>query len=204
MLEDNGAGGTDDNAGGDDINDQNDPASGAGGGDKKVAYPTYKKTVDEVKRLKAELRVREEKLTLAEQEKLSAEGKKDELIAKLRGDNEKLSKGQKDMLKSVIASRLDDQLQAEAARLGCVDLEAVSKLVDLSDVEVDEKTFRADKAKLTEVLEDLKKSKPYLFNKVGPKINGKLPSGKVIEGEKGKKLSDLSKDELWQKLRELK
>lgn len=203
MSGDKGGGAATGDGGADDQDDPENQSGGATDGEKKVAHSTYKKTVDEVKRLKAELKSRDEKLTAAEHEKLQAEGKKDELIANLKRDNEKLGKTHKEMLQSVVSSRLDDQLQTEAARLGCVDVEAVSKLVDLSDVEVDSKTFKADKAKLTEILEDLKKSKPYLFNKAGTKINGKLPSGGKTPEVKGKKLSELTKDELWAKLKSL-
>lgn len=206
MSKEQGAGGTGGDAGGETTDDLNDQGGGATDGDKSVKHSTYKKTVDEVKRLKAELKSRDERLSKAEQDQLSAEGKKDELIAKLKSDNDKLGKSNKDILNSFVSSSLDSQVREEAARLGCVDADAVTKLIDLSDVEVDPKTFRADKAKLTEVLEDLKKSKPYLFNKAGPKINGKLPDGKgpKVPKVEGKKLAELSTEQLWQKLREAK
>ncbi len=202
--EDKSGSAADDKAGGDVTKDQNDQGASGTDGSKTVAYDTYKKTVTEAKAAKAKLKELEDKLANAENDKLGAEGKKDELIAKLRGDLDKATKSQKDTLNSFVYSSLDSQVRAEAERLGCVDADAVSKLVDLSDVEVDTKTFKADKEKLTEVLEDLKKSKPYLFNKAGPKINTKMPGGKfVVDGSKTKKLSELTKDEIWAQLRAL-
>ncbi len=200
--DDKGARGASDDTSGDSADDSKDQSGGAADG-KKVSYETYKKTVASEKAAKARLKELESKLTDSENDKLTAEGKKDELIAKLKGDHEKLSKQHKDTLNSFVFSSLDAQVREEAVKLGCIDADAVGKLIDMSDIEVDPKTFKADKEKLSEVLDELKKSKPYLFNKAGPKLNSKLPGGKTPKQTDGKKLSDLSRDEIMQKLRSL-
>lgn len=178
--------------------------TGGAGDNDKVSYETYKKTVGEIKALKRQLKEATDKLGSAENDRLSAEGKKDELIAKLRGDNEKLTKGQKELLNNFVGSSLENQVREVAAGMGCVDVEAVGKLIDLSDIEVDTKTFKADKDAITEALGGLKKSKPYLFNKVAPKVNGKMPSG-AGQGQDGKKsIKEMSTKELWAELKALK
>lgn len=205
MSTENGAGGAPDNTSGDD----QDPANltpDASGADGKVAHSTYKKTVDEVKKLKEQLRLRDEKLSKAEQDKLEAEGKKDELIASLKKKNGELETTHKTTLNSFIFSSLDTQVREEAARLGCVDTDAVVKLADLSSIDVDPKTFKADKKDLVALIEGMKKEKPYLFSKAGPKINSKLPSGKAVEDEKPDEKEDLSKlstEELKKRIKEI-
>jgi hypothetical protein len=94
-------------------------------------------------------------------------------------------------------------VREEAAKIGCIDPDAVVKLADLSSVEVDAKTFRADKTQLVEVLETLRKEKPYLFGKSGPKLNTKTPGGAPPE-EKKKAFKDMSQQELWQELKRVK
>lgn len=174
------------------------------GGEKKtVSYDTYSKTVKEAKAAKARAKELEDKLAGAENDRLGAEGKKDELIAKLKSDNEKLTKTQKENLNSFVFSSLDNQVREVATSLGCVDVDAVGKLIDLTDIEVDTKTFKADKTELTQALQQLKKDKPYLFNKVAPKINGKMPSGAKLDTG-GKPISELTTAEIKARLTAMK
>lgn len=181
--------------------DTQDPKGNDTSGD-KVSYDTYKKTLSEAKRLKSELKAKEDALELARQDKLAAEGNKDELISQLKVQNAKLEKQHKDTFSSFVYSSLDNQVKEAALAMGCIDPDAVTKLADLSDIEVDSKTFKADKDAVAGVLENIKKAKPYLFNKPGPKINSKLPSGAAASsGEKP--LKDLSTDELYKKLKEV-
>lgn len=197
--DDKGASGADGNGSAEATDDETDDDA-SGGKSGKVAYDTYKKTLGEVKRYKAELKAAMEKLAGADNDKLQSEGKKDELIAKLRGDNDRITKTHKETLNGFIFSSLDSQIREQAASMGCVDVDAIGKLVDLSDLDVDTKTFKADKRAVTDLLDDLKKSKPYLFSKAGPKINGKIPGTKIVGGE-GKSLQEMSTKELWEQLK---
>lgn len=201
-----GAGGTGDDSGAGGSDDGNDDTGGAGdGGKKSVSYDTYDKTMKELKALKRANKEMSDKQTNSENDRLQAEGKKDELITKLRGDLDKATKNSKDLVGNFVNASLANQVREIAASMGCVDVDAIDKLVDLSDVEVDTKTFRAEKDALTELLNGLKKSKPYLFNKAAPKINTKLPGGgRTFETESGKKaLKEMSKDEIFGELRKL-
>ena len=198
MSDDTSAGGAADQASG---NDQ--AKDGSASGQNQVSYDTYKKTIAEVKKLKAELKTREEALTNAEQAKLQAEGNKDELINQLKTKLAGLEKTHKETFNNFVYSSLDSQVREEAAKLGCIDPDALVKLADLSSVEVDSKTFKADREQLLGVLEGLKKEKTYLFNKSGPKIHTQSPGGKVAEKE-SKAYGDMSQAELWAELKKLK
>jgi hypothetical protein len=194
-----GGAATDQETSGHDQKSQESEASGAD----KVSYDTYKKTVSEVKRLKAEIKAKEDALTAAQQEKLSAEGNKDELINQLKTQVAKLDKQNKDTLNSFVFMSLDTQVRKEAEKLGCVDPDAVVRLADFSGVDVDHKTFMADQGQLVQVIADLKKTKPYLFGRAGTKINTQTPGGS-IDVEKKKPLKDMTKDELWSELKKVK
>lgn len=197
MSDDTGTSGADDQPAGGDDQSKVKPS-----GQDQVSYETYKKTVAEVKKLKDTLKAQADALAQAEQAKLMAEGNKDELINKLKSDLQKLEKTHKETFNSFVYSSLDAQVREEAQKLGCIDPDALVKLADLSQVEVDAKTFKADRTQLTEILESLKREKTYLFNKSGPKINTQGP-GKFVEKE-AKPLKDMTKEELWAELRKAK
>lgn len=190
-------------AGGEPNDEIESPDAGGEKGD-KVSLETYQKTLKQKKTSDARIKELESALAEKENDKLSLEGKKDELLAKLKADNDRLSKEQKATLSNFVFASLENQVRAKAASLGCIDLDAIGKLVDLSDIEVDSKTFKADEKEVASVIEGLKKSKPYLFNKAGPKLNTKMPNGKIVESQGGKKLGDLTKEEIWAELRNLK
>ncbi len=177
----------------------------SGDDDKRsVSYQTHKKMLGEVKKTKADLKTALDKLTSAENDKLQADGKKDELITKLRGDLATSQKAAKDALGAIVIKTVDTEAREIAASMGCIDVKAIKRFIDLSDIGVDPTTLEVDKTELTAALEGLRKSNPYLFSKVGPKINSKLPGGK-LEDKKApaKKLIDLPTAELWDRLRAL-
>ena len=68
-------------------------------------------------------------------------------------------------------STLSSQVSAVATEMGCVDTKALTRLVDLSTLDVDQETFKADGSGLKMMLEDAQKEMPYLFSKAGPKID---------------------------------
>jgi hypothetical protein len=170
----------------------------------QVSYDTYKKTVAEVKKLKAELKAREEALTSAQQEKLAAEGNKDELINQLKGQVGKLEKAHKETFQSFVRTSVDAQVKEIAQQMGCIDPDAVIVLAkdNLKDLEVDAQTFKADQSQVTSALEELKKGRPYLFSKPGPRVNSSLPNAGSKDGGQ-KSFKNMSRDELWQQYKEI-
>ena len=206
-LAEEGAGG-DPNAGGAGDDDEPDVSGADGGGKKSVPYKTYSKTVDEVKGLKRQLKELHDKLAGAENDKLTAEGKKDELIAKLRNDFDKLNKTHKDTLTGFVMSSLENQVREVAASMGGAKLDKIVKLIDIGELTdaIDTKTFKADREQIKSALESLKKDVPELFNKPAPKINGKLPNGKAEGDEKGggkNPYKDMKTEDLWAELRKI-
>jgi hypothetical protein len=156
------------------------------GGKDTVSHDTYKKTVGEVKRLKEQLKealVLKDKLAELEQNEQIRQGKHEETIATLRKQLDDAKKGEKSVFQKFAYRSLGEQVKSEALKHGCVDPDALIRLADLSDVEIDAETFEADKDKLAEIVSGIKTTKPYLFNKSGPKINGKMPSGEKIESK---------------------
>jgi hypothetical protein len=169
-----------------DVKPEVDKGSKAGGKD-SVSHETYKKTVSEVKRLKDQLREAQglkDKLTELEQNEQMRQGKHEETIATLRADLEKVKKSEKAVYQKYAFKSLSQQVREEATKQGCVDPEALMKLADVGDVEIDAETFEADKEKLVEIVSQVKTARPYLFNKSGPKVNGSLPSGDKVSDKK--------------------
>lgn len=167
---------------GDNLDQEKSKASGKD----TVSYDTYKKTLSEAKRLKEQLKEAQalkDKLAELEQNEQVRLGKHEETITTLRKQLEDAKKGEKAVFQKFAYKSLGEQVKSEALKHGCVDPDALMKLADLSDIEIDAETFEADKEKLAEIVIGIKGAKPYLFNKSAPNINGKMPSGKPPENK---------------------
>jgi len=127
------------------------------------------------------------------QAKLEAEGNLAESNERLKKQVEELTKGKKQLAGNFAFNSLISQVEAVAAKLGCVDTEALGKLMDLQSIEVDMETFRADQDELKAMIEEQKKSRPYLFSKQGPKINSGNPSTEFVQ--KKKSIADMTVEE---------
>jgi len=140
----------------------------------------------ENERLKAELESER-------QSKLEAEGNLAESNERLKKQVEELTKGKKQLAGNFAYNSLISQVEAVAAKLGCVDTEALGKLMDLKTVEIDMESFKADPEELKSMIEDQKKNRPWLFNKTGPKINSGNPSAEFVQ--KKKAIADMTPQE---------
>lgn len=177
----------------DDVSDVKSVSKESTSGD-SVSYDTYKRTVSEVKKLKESLKEAQalkDRLAELEQNEQMRQGKHEETIASLRAELDKAKKSERGVFQKFAIRSLSAQVKEEAMKHGCVDPDAVMKLVDLSELEVDGDTFEADKEKIAEMISDLKSKKAYLFNKPAPKINGALPNGDRIK--EGSKMPDFKK-----------
>lgn len=156
----------------------------------------YESLLREKRRFAAE-KDRADKLALeledARQAKLEAEGNLAESNERLKKQVEELSRSKKQLAGNFAYNSLVSQVEAEAAKLGCVDTDALSKLMNLKDVEIDMETFRADQEELKAMIEEQKKNRPYLFNKQGPKINNSNPSAEFVQ--KKKSIADMTPQE---------
>lgn len=176
----------------------------AGSEENKVDYLSFKKAVDREKKAVERARIAEEKAQELEQQRLEKEGKLSELVESLRAENQKWKSKTTEVVSNFAYKSVKSQLEAEAAKNGCLNPRALSKLVDLDTFDVDTDTFEASSDQLKSAIEDVRKENPWLFGKASPNINNSNPK---VEAEdrpkaKSKPLSEMSKDELfkaWEK-----
>lgn len=162
-----------------------------------VAYATYSKLLGEKKKKDSEIAEMRAKLDAIEQEKMESQGKfkeQNELLKKqLVDSNNKL----KNMFQEFGAKTLKGKFEAEAKNAGCVDSDALYKLVDLSGVEIND-DFSFDADQLKSVISEAQKSRGYLFKKEVSKVNDAAPNSnkqhtgaidvKSLKGDELKKL----------------
>jgi regulator of replication initiation timing len=169
-----------------------------GGADELEALKKHNQTIlSEKKKLASDFQEMKAKLEAIEQEKLETQGKFKEL-------NESLKKqlGEKDdKLKSIVkefgSKTLKSSFAQEAQKAGCLDPEALYKLVDLSTVNVGD-DFSFDSEQLKSTITDAQKNRSYLFKKdaSAPKDatpnNNKQTSGPLdLSKMKPEELADL-------------
>lgn len=165
-----------------------------------VAYETFSKLLGEKKKLQSEMSEMKAYKDQLEAEKLQAEGKWKELAE----NNKKLADDFKsknlNIVKNVSEKAIRSQFMREAEKLGCVDAEIAMKACSFDDLEVTE-DFEFDNQKLVGKIQELTKSKPYLFKKDFKMVQDINPSSKSIST---KSLTDLSENELKELLKTAK
>lgn len=140
-----------------------------------VSYESYQKAVDEAKKAKARSAQLEQEAESRKQEELKAQGKFKEIAESQATQIATLEKKLKEDNAKYAAKVVTSQIRAEAAKLGCVDPDALLKLMDMSEIEVDGE-FNIDPSKLKTVLEKEAKEKAYLFSKDAPTFRDAPPS----------------------------
>lgn len=166
-------------------------ASGTSGD--KVAYETYRKTLEEAKRAKAEREELKARLEELEKAKLEETGQVKELAERLKKENAELQLKFKNSAKQFGKVLLEKEVKSVASSFG-VRPEALDDLVKIGpfkEFQVNE-DFSVDSEKLKEILSGMRKEKPYLFveSKPAPKdVNphgGGTSSGSVDLGKMSK------------------
>ncbi len=186
---------TDQNPGG-----NHDQASGNGQGKDSVSYDTYSKLLAEKKKQQQDLNDMKTRLDEYEQGKLEAEGKlKEALENQKRIAQTEKEKGLK-IFKQASEKAIRSQFLREAEKLGCIDAEMAIKACDFSDLDLTE-DLEFDPKKVQEKLQDLTKSKSYLFKK-DFKLPGDLTPNNSHVSQKS--LSELSEAELKNLLKQAK
>lgn len=106
-----------------------------------VAYETYRKTVGEVKKLKPELRAKEEEnlelkrqVELYEQQKAESEGRKDDVIKSLRDKIVEVETERSTIKKNYAWNALSAQIKSEAIKQGCVNPDKLIRLMPEEDL----------------------------------------------------------------------
>jgi multidrug efflux pump subunit AcrA (membrane-fusion protein) len=182
-------------------------ASGQSGGsgaetEKKdsVSYDSYSKLLGEKKKLQTEAENMRGKLAEIEQAKLEAEGKVKEALENQKKLTEQYKNKNLEIVKTVSNKAVRSQFFREAEKLGCVDADIAMKAVTFEDLEITD-DFEFDNQKLVGKIQELTKSKPYLFKK-----DFKLPEDVVPNSQNNKSgsLDDLSIEQLSKMFKELK
>lgn len=78
---------------------------------------------------------------------------------------------------------ISDSIALEASKAGCVDPDVLVNLLPLENVPIDE-SFTVDKESVKAMVEDFRKSKPYLFQKQAPKFAAAVPTIQQAKPEK--------------------
>lgn len=149
--------------------------------DDKVAYETYKRTLSEAKKFKSEAQLLKEKLNEYEQKILSDEGKKDEVIERLRKEKEDIYKSLKEKEASFAEVQVRGQVESKAKELGCVDVEALTRLVDFEGLDIVD-GYKVSPQSLEMVLNEAKEKRPYLFSKPAPRVHDGVPANDKPNG----------------------
>lgn len=149
--------------------------SNTDGGAASVDVKPHAGILSDLKKERDKRRELESKFQELERQKLEAEGKKDELIQSYKKQLDEY----KNQVATSIKSKVEDQVAMKARDLGCVDTELLLKAVDLSQVEVDSRSFKiTDPESVTMMIEQVRKSKPYMFKQSGPEIRDGVPAAK--------------------------
>lgn len=170
----------------------NSSSGGPAGGD-TVSYQSYQKALDEKKAAQAKSQEYEAKIKEFEQKQLETEGKKDELITRLKTEVESSKK----KTAKIAFKVLEGNVRTQAEKLGAQNADTVIKLMNLGSLKVtgDDDNFEFDNNEITSQLENLRKEQPFLFKQAGPTIKDGVP-GHTITNGKEKDMKDLSLDEL--------
>lgn len=152
-------------------NDKETDAQAASGDQNSVKYETYRKVLSEAKKARERLEELEGKITTLEQEKLQAEGNKDELITNLRKENQALNSKLSGAVQSFARSKIESAVIAEASRLGCQDAQLLIRAYgdDVEGIDFDDK-FNPDIDQVKVLVEKIRSEKKFLFSKDAPRI----------------------------------
>lgn len=181
-------------AGGDNEEMKSDSQSKASGKD-SVSYDTYRKTLSQAKSWQSKVQELTERLQSLEDEKLAAEGKKEELAESYKKKWEEERTKRTTQLRAFADEITYRQFEAEAAKLGCIKAEDLFTLYRprIQELDVDE-NLKIDAAEIRTIIEDAKRERPFYFKKESPKLSTDLPGD--VPKPKTKSLKEMSIDEL--------
>lgn len=176
-----------------------------------VAYSSYQKLLTEKKRRDQENEALRKQLESVHNEKLEAEGNKDEVIANLRAQNQKLESDRETDRNKFRWSKVEARIREEATRRGCTNPDALLKLIDdedLDKIQVDER-FNVDTQSLSSVMDVVQKKNTFVFGKEAKPVRDLpiSPGGGVPPASRTSSALDeaaqLSSDQIISKLRDM-
>lgn len=170
----------------------------------QVAYESYQKVLKEKRNYQAKLEDYELKLQELQEEKLSAEGKKDELIDTYRKQLSEYKDNLEKTKQNFAWSSLTKAVELEAKSRNCTNTSKLIRLMDKEDfkaIEMNE-DYSINTESLKTVLDKTMKENPFLFNSnIKFSANGN-PSSKPVE-EKKLDIKNLSDEEIKERYKQL-
>lgn len=188
------------NAGDQEIETQ---SGNAGEGNQQVKFETYSRVLGKLKNTEAQFTELQEKITKLEQEKLEAEGNKDQLIESLRKELTERKTRERTIVGNIALSQGRNALVDEAVKAGCNSPEILTKLLesDLQGLEYDQE-FKPDREQVKALVDEARKKNPILFSKEPPKVANHNLNTTPPKPQKTKPLVDMSDEEfnkVWDK-----
>lgn len=184
--------------------EQPENSSGNEGKKDTVAYDSYAKLLNEKKSVQSKLSEYEARMQKLEEEKLQAEGNKDELLNKYRGQLDEMSKKLETTSKNYAWNTLTGEIKREAMKHGCINPDKLIRVMDdstLESIRVGD-DFSIDQESLSMAIESAKKDNDFLFRNPSKPFSPGKPSNKPIE-EKEEDIKKLSIDELKERYKKL-
>ena len=177
---------------------------------KTVNFEDHDRALKDLHKYKSSNKELQDKLAALENDKLMAEGKKDELIQTLNKQVTELKTKHADMQKNFAWDKVNGWLKTKAVSGGVIqDGGAVDKFVSLVNFKGrnpfrDEQSFELEESVLGQVFEDAKKEMPFFFSKPSPNVRDTTPPNGAIENSgDGNDYSKMSLDQIRTKAREL-
>lgn len=161
--------------------------------DDKVDYVSFKRAVDEKKRLQAEKEELAAKVKSYEEQKLESEGNKDQIIQNLRKELQETATQLKSVKTSTTWEKIENQIQSAALKSGCKNPEKLMLLLNSDDIkglEVDDKV-KIHPDDLNRLIDKAKEENEFLFGGGHVRVSDGQPTGQI----KQKTLKDLTQDE---------
>ena len=142
-------------------------------------------------KLKSQFEEALNELNSMKEERMQAEGKKDELIDAYK----KRIADLEGRVNDYAYSSVSNAVKMKAQEMGCVDADAFVKHLDLSSLNVSD-SFGVDNDEAKTLIETKKKEMGYFFRPVNPNVNTGIPkTNPNVEGGKPD-FANMSKDEL--------
>lgn len=149
-----------------------------------------KETAEEAKKYRQKNAEFQARFEAIENERLAEQGKWKEIAEQQKARADKAEKEAKEKHAKFALRTVESQVKAEAAKRGCVDSDALLKLMDISELDVDD-DYSVNGTTMASALEKLQKEKPYLFPKQAASHRD-LPPNSGKEGFKEKSLSEMT------------
>lgn len=143
------------------------------------------------------------KLEEIESSKMQEQGKFKELAESYKKEADEWKKRHESAHQTYAYKVITSQIKAEAAKIGCVDPDALIQLTNVSDLEVDD-DFNIKQESLKALMDQEFKKRSYLFKKDAPQIKDGTPAGENTKSHSDLYLSELSKVKTQKELDELR